>query len=50
VRVNGGRAVVRGELRGGERVIVEGAQRVADGMRAVERSPAAASQRISQAR
>ncbi|MBW8271045.1 efflux RND transporter periplasmic adaptor subunit [Caldovatus aquaticus] len=37
VRTVGGRAVVRGALGGGERVIVEGAQRVADGMRAVDR-------------
>jgi multidrug efflux system membrane fusion protein len=37
VRTIADRAVVRGELAAGERVIVEGAQRVADGMRAVDR-------------
>ncbi|MBW6399832.1 efflux RND transporter periplasmic adaptor subunit [Roseomonas sp. HJA6] len=38
VRMSGDRAVVRGELAEGDRVIVEGAQRVADGARVVERS------------
>ncbi len=47
VRVSGDRAVVRGELAEGDRVIVEGAQRVADGARVVERAPPA--QRLSQA-
>jgi multidrug efflux system membrane fusion protein len=37
VRTIGDRAVVRGELTAADRVIVEGAQRVADGMRAVDR-------------
>jgi multidrug efflux system membrane fusion protein len=37
VRTIADRAVVRGDLTAGERVIVEGAQRVADGMRAVDR-------------
>lgn len=51
VRTNGGRAVLRGELRDGERVIVEGAQRVANGVRAVERNGdgPAARQRVSRA-
>ncbi|MBR0656701.1 efflux RND transporter periplasmic adaptor subunit [Plastoroseomonas arctica] len=40
VRIIGDRAVVRGELAAGERVIVEGAQRVTDGSRAVERTTA----------
>ena len=44
VRVAGNRAVVRGELQAGEKVIVDGAQRVTEGTRAVER---AAAQRIS---
>lgn len=47
VRVSGARAVVRGELAEGDRVIVEGAQRVADGARVVERTPQP--QRLSQA-
>ena len=38
VRSLHGRAVVRGELAAGERVIVDGAQRVTDGTRAVERN------------
>jgi multidrug efflux system membrane fusion protein len=52
-RTVGERAVVRGQLAAGERVIVDGAQRVADGWRAVERAAAAeapqggASQRVS---
>lgn len=49
VRASGNRAVVRGDLAEGERVIVEGAQRVSDGARVVERAPAApAPQRVSQ--
>jgi membrane fusion protein, multidrug efflux system len=35
------RAVVRGELAAGEKVIVDGAQRVTDGSRVVERAPGA---------
>ncbi|CAA9228869.1 MAG: Probable Co/Zn/Cd efflux system membrane fusion protein [uncultured Craurococcus sp.] len=38
VRVAGDRAVVTGELQPGEKVIVDGAQRVTEGTRAVERS------------
>lgn len=38
VRTVGERAVVRGEIRDGEAVIVEGAQRVADGARVQDRS------------
>jgi len=51
VRVSGSRAVVRGGISEGDRVIVEGAQRVADGARAVERDPGgtAGVQRLSQA-
>lgn len=44
------RAVVRAEITAGEKVIVDGAQRVTDGARAVERNappPAAAPQRVS---
>jgi len=41
----GERAVVRGEIRHGERVIVDGAQRVTEGSRVVDRS--AAPQRVS---
>jgi multidrug efflux system membrane fusion protein len=37
LRVAGDRAVVRGELQAGEKVIVDGAQRVTDGTRAMER-------------
>jgi multidrug efflux system membrane fusion protein len=37
-RTVGDRAVVRGELKAGEKVIVDGAQRVTDGWRAVERA------------
>ena len=44
VRVAGDRAVVAGELQAGERVIVDGAQRVTEGTRAVERG---APQRVS---
>ncbi|MDB5382186.1 MAG: Membrane fusion protein multidrug efflux system [Rhodospirillales bacterium] len=47
VRILGDRAVVRGELAAGERVIVEGAQRVTDGSRAVERN---APQRVTSLR
>ena len=46
VRVAGDRAVVAGELQAGERVIVDGAQRVTEGTRAVERG---APQRVSSA-
>ncbi|HYI83751.1 MAG TPA: efflux RND transporter periplasmic adaptor subunit, partial [Acetobacteraceae bacterium] len=49
VRSLRGRAVVRGELAAGERVIVDGAQRVTDGMRAVERGPPPPPQRLSSA-
>lgn len=38
-RIVGDRAVVRGELAEGDKVIVDGAQRVTDGWRAVERAP-----------
>ena len=38
-RTVGDRAVVRGQLAAGEKVIVDGAQRVTDGSRAVERAP-----------
>lgn len=47
------RAVVRGEIAAGERVIVDGAQRVSEGCRVVERNAPAAPQgpqRLSQAR
>jgi len=40
-RTVGDRAVVRGQLAEGEKVIVDGAQRVADGSRVVERAPGA---------
>lgn len=52
-RIVGDRAVVRGELAEGDKVIVDGAQRVTDGWRAVERAPpfaappAAPPQRVS---
>jgi multidrug efflux system membrane fusion protein len=45
VRVTGDRVVVRGELKAGEKVIVDGAQRVTNGTRAVERP--AQPQRVS---
>jgi multidrug efflux system membrane fusion protein len=45
VRVAGERAVVTGELQAGEKVVVDGAQRVTEGTRAAERSPAP--QRVS---
>ncbi|WP_235907911.1 efflux RND transporter periplasmic adaptor subunit [Siccirubricoccus phaeus] len=48
-RTLGDRAVVRGELKPGEKVIVDGAQRVTEGSRAVERNPEPAAQRVSQA-
>ncbi len=38
-RTVGDRAVVRGQLAAGEKAIVDGAQRVTDGSRAVERAP-----------
>lgn len=48
IRNLGDRAVVRGELAAGEKVIVDGAQRVTEGSRAVERNPPAAQpQRVS---
>jgi multidrug efflux system membrane fusion protein len=49
VRIVGDRALVRGEVAAGEKVIVDGAQRVTEGTRAVERNaPAApAPQRVS---
>jgi multidrug efflux system membrane fusion protein len=55
VRTAGDRAVVRGELAADEKVIVDGAQRVTEGTRAVERNPPprgsadAAPQRVSSA-
>ena len=45
VRITGDRAVVKGELAAGEKVIVDGAQRVTEGTRAAER--AAPPQRVS---
>jgi multidrug efflux system membrane fusion protein len=45
VRIVRDRAVVRGEIADGERVIVDGAQRVADGSRVADRTP----QRVSAA-
>ena len=51
VRTVGGRAVVRGDLAAGERVIVDGAQRVTEGSRAVERNqPPGTPQRVSSVR
>lgn len=47
VRVAGERAVVRGQLRDGERVIVDGAQRVSDGARIQDRSATPSAPRIS---
>ncbi len=50
VRTVGERAVVRGQLTEGEKAIVDGAQRVSDGWRAVDRAaapPQGASQRVS---
>lgn len=48
MRTVGDRAVVRGELAEGEKAIVDGAQRVTDGSRAVDRTAAgAAPQRVS---
>lgn len=43
-RTVGDRAVVRGEIAQGEKVVVEGAQRVTDGTRAAERAGTAAGQ------
>jgi multidrug efflux system membrane fusion protein len=40
IRISGDRAVVRGQLAAGEKVIVDGAQRVTEGSRAAERAPA----------
>ncbi|MBL6079961.1 efflux RND transporter periplasmic adaptor subunit [Belnapia sp. T18] len=48
VRVAGERAVVTGELQPGEKVIVDGAQRVTEGTRAMERN--AGPQRVSSVR
>ncbi|MBD0271727.1 MAG: efflux RND transporter periplasmic adaptor subunit [Acetobacteraceae bacterium] len=48
VRTVGERAVVRGQLTEGEKAIVDGAQRVSDGWRAVDRAAAAAPQGASQ--
>jgi multidrug efflux system membrane fusion protein len=45
VRITGDRAVVKGELAAGEKVIVDGAQRVTEGTKAIER--AAPQQRVS---
>jgi membrane fusion protein, multidrug efflux system len=51
VRTVADRAVVRGELAAGERVIVDGAQRVTEGTHAVERNqPPGAPQRVSSVR
>lgn len=48
VRPVGGRVVVRAPLEAGEKVIVDGAQRVTEGSRVVERNPpSAAPQRVS---
>ncbi|MCB4820862.1 efflux RND transporter periplasmic adaptor subunit [Roseicella aerolata] len=47
VRSVGLRAVVQGELAEGEKVIVDGAQRVTEGTRVVERNPPPAPQRVS---
>lgn len=49
VRTLRDRAIVRGEVADGEKVIVDGAQRVTDGARAAERTPQPAPQRVSQA-
>ncbi|MBX6746079.1 MAG: efflux RND transporter periplasmic adaptor subunit, partial [Acetobacteraceae bacterium] len=49
VRMAGARAVVRGELAAGEKVIVDGAQRVTEGTRVVERNQPPAPQRVSSA-
>lgn len=50
LRIAGDRAVIRGEVAAGERVIVEGAQRVTEGSRVAERAPAPAQpQRVSSA-
>ncbi|WP_207537444.1 efflux RND transporter periplasmic adaptor subunit [Sabulicella rubraurantiaca] len=49
VRSQRDRAIVRGEIADGERVIVDGAQRVTDGARAQERNPQTPLQRVSQA-
>ncbi|MBS7812486.1 efflux RND transporter periplasmic adaptor subunit [Roseococcus sp. XZZS9] len=46
-RIVGDRAVVQGELANGARVIVEGAQRVRDGVRAEERPATAGNPRVS---
>ncbi len=50
LRTVGLRAVVQGELAEGEKVIVDGAQRVTNGTRVVERNPPPAPQRVSAAR
>jgi len=52
VRTAGAQVVVKGELAAGEKVIVDGAQRVTDGSPVVERNthPASAPQRVSSAR
>ncbi|MDO9709165.1 efflux RND transporter periplasmic adaptor subunit [Paracraurococcus lichenis] len=47
LRTAGDRAVVKGELAAGEKVIVDGAQRVTEGTRAMERGAAPAPQRVS---
>jgi multidrug efflux system membrane fusion protein len=49
VRTVRDRVVVRGSLSADERVIVDGAQRVVDGSRVVERNPAPPPQRVSSA-
>ncbi len=46
-RIVGDRAVVQGEVANGDRVIVDGAQRVRDGARAEERPATAGSPRVS---
>src|SRR4051812_2535364 len=47
-RTIGDRAIIRGDIKPGEKVIVDGAQRVTEGTRAVERNTPAAPQRVSQ--
>lgn len=49
VRTLRDRAVVQGEIAAGEKIIVDGAQRVTDGARAVERNAPPAPQRVSSA-
>lgn len=46
-RMSGDRAIIRGEIAQGERVIVDGAQRVTEGARVNDRSAIPAAQRVS---